>query len=294
MDRIARVDGQEFAQALEFVLQVALKQPKLSVLEGVLLEVNGRRLTLTASDGEGLQVSRSIPAAAGLDDFSMVLRGRGALEQIASNEGRARVAGELRLTATWGEDLGRILERDGKVKAAGGCVLRIANERGGGSGAYCVVGDPSDAWKKQDKPASFDRQATISGESLALLAGRVVKAPFSKDETRPALAGAHFAKNKAGELLAIITDGHRMTGFRAGFEDGGALRGVTLHKSVWRLLPGLSGRVTVGLAKDGQRSAVWFDDGHATIYARTLEASTGHTFPAAAVDMFEGEDVDAP
>jgi DNA polymerase III sliding clamp (beta) subunit (PCNA family) len=274
------VNGKEFIGALSFVLKLALKQPKSSLWGGVLLEAQRNKLTLTAFEGDGLQVSKEIWTQGDGDSFSMFLRGAGALEQLISKEGAERNGGELSLEATWDAKLGHIEDREGKVTTEGGCILRVVNERRGSSGAYCLIGDASKGFAAKKPPADGER-AAISGARLQKILAQLSKAPFSTDEGRPIMAGVHFAKTKDDKTLALVTDGHRMIAVEA--EELAVLAGVTLPKLTLRFLSDLgSGLLTVRYTKDAHRSSLWFvnQDG-AALHTRTLEAITGHTFPQA-------------
>jgi len=196
------LDRNELWRGLNTVLAVVATKPAQPVLSNVLLEAEGDRLTLSATD------------------LDLSIRTR----VVASVETPGRVTVPAKTLAgivrEWPDvDLSLALE-DGRVVLSG----RLGTNNG--EGRYSLSATPPDEFPEMPETLEGLKLSFGDGSSLdgALLRTMIEKTSFavSRDETRPVLNGVLW-RIEPELMLMVATDGSRLAEFRKTWEPGQAV-----------------------------------------------------------------------
>ena len=197
------VDRNELWRGLNTVLDAVASKPAQPVLSNVLLEAEGERLTLSATDL----------------DLSMRTRVVAAIETPGRVTVPARTLAEI--TREWPEANLSITLEDGRLVLAG----RLGASDGG-EGRYSLSATPPDEFPEM--PEQLEGLRLIfggdSGLDGALLRTMIEKTSFavSRDETRPVLNGVLW-RIEPELMVMIATDGSRLAEFRRSWEGSSAV-----------------------------------------------------------------------
>lgn len=198
------LDRNELWRGLNTVLDAVASKPAQPVLSNVLLEAEGDRLTLSATDLD-LSIRTRVVAS-------------------VSTPGRVTVPAKTLagIVREWPDaDLSLVLE-DGRVVLTG----RLG--AGSGEGRYSLASTAPDEFPEM--PDTLEgltlKFGDGSGLDGALLKTMIEKTSFavSRDETRPVLNGVLW-RIEADTMAMVATDGSRLAEFRRTWESGQGIEG---------------------------------------------------------------------
>lgn len=249
------VDRNALWQGIDTVLDAVPSKPALPVLANILLEADGKTLSLAATDLD-LSIRTEIPAA-------------------VEKKGRITVAARTlaEITREWPEVELSIEVQDDRLKLSG----RLG-ETDSSEGAYSLSGIDADEFPNMP--------TTLEGVSLTLdegdtdasvLIDMINKTSFavSRDDTRPVLNGVLWRiDNKGMEMVA--TDGSRLACYRLAIDLADQMQGdeektvivpPQALSQIVKLLSSKEGSVKITLGE----SQVLFDMGHKQLLSRLIE-----------------------
>ena len=248
------VDRSELWRGIDTVLDAVASKPAQPLLSNLLIEAEGDRLTLSASDLD-LSMRTSVSAAVEVPGRTTV-----------SARTRADIARE------WPEAELSVVIEDGQLVLSGS----IGTGGGSGEGRYSLAVAPPEGFPEIPESVEGVTIRFENGSDLdsQLIQTMIDKTSFavSKDETRPVLNGVLWRIGPEG-MAMVATDGSRLAEFRqsgAFFEDGATAEVILppqLCSQLSKLLEGPEELIRATLGN----SRVLFDLGDTQILSRLIE-----------------------
>ena len=249
------VDRNELWQGIDTVLDAVPSKPALPVLANILLEANGKTLSIAATDLD-LSIRTQVPAA-------VEKKGRITIP--------ARTLAEI--TREWPEAELSIEVQDDRLKLSGRLGDADSSE-----GAYSLAGMEAEEFPSM--PTALDGISLNLGGADAeggVLVDMINKTSFavSRDDTRPVLNGVLWRIDTQG-MEMVATDGSRLACYRLaldledqvkGEEETAVIVPPQALSQIVKLLGGHEGSVEITLGE----TQILFDLGHAHLLSRLIE-----------------------
>lgn len=252
------VDRNELWRGIDTVLDAVPSKPALPVLANILLEADGKTLSLTATDLD-LSIRTQVPAA---------------VEKKGRITVPARTLAEI--TREWPEAELNIEVQDDRLKLSG----RLG-EAESSEGAYSLSGLEADEFPNMPTTLEGVNLALGGGEAEAaeanVLIDMINKTSFavSRDDTRPVLNGVLWRIDSQG-MQMVATDGSRLACYRLALdlqdqvqedEETTVIVPPKALSQIVKLLGGHEGPVKITLGE----TQILFDLGHALLLSRLIE-----------------------
>jgi len=249
------VDRNELWQGIDTVLDAVPSKPALPVLANILLEADGKNLSLAATDLD-LSIRTEIPAA---------------IERKGRITVPARTLAEI--TREWPDAELSIEVQDDRLKLSG----RLG-EADSSEGAYSLSGMAADEFPNM--PTSLEGVGLTLGDDEAdssVLVDMINKTAFavSRDDTRPVLNGVLWRIDSQG-MQMVATDGSRLACYKLaidlkdqvkGDEESSVIVPPQALSQIVKLLGGQGGPVKITLGE----TQVLFEMGRKKILSRLIE-----------------------
>ena len=249
------VDRNELWQGIDTVLDAVPSKPALPVLANILLEANGKTLSIAATDLD-LSIRTQVPAA---------------VEKKGRITVPARTLAEI--TREWPEAELSIEVQDDRLKLSGRLGDADSSE-----GAYSLAGMEAEEFPSM--PTALDGISLNLGGADAeggVLVDMINKTSFavSRDDTRPVLNGVLWRIDTQG-MEMVATDGSRLACYRLaldledqvkGEEETAVIVPPQALSQIVKLLGGHEGSVEITLGE----TQILFDLGHAHLLSRLIE-----------------------
>ena len=249
------VDRNELWQGIDTVLDAVPSKPALPVLANILLEADGKTLSIAATDLD-LSIRTQVPAA---------------VEKKGRITVPARTLAEI--TREWPEAELSIEVQDDRLKLSGRLGDADSSE-----GAYSLAGMEAEEFPSM--PTALDGISLNLGGADAeagVLVDMINKTSFavSRDDTRPVLNGVLWRIDTQG-MEMVATDGSRLACYRLaldledqvkGEEESAVIVPPQALSQIVKLLGGHDGPVEITLGE----TQILFDLGHAHLLSRLIE-----------------------
>ena len=249
------VDRNELWQGIDTVLDAVPSKPALPVLANILLEADGKTLSIAATDLD-LSIRTQVPAA---------------VEKKGRITVPARTLAEI--TREWPEAELNIEVQDDRLKLSGRLGDADSSE-----GAYSLAGMEAEEFPSM--PTALDGISLNLGGADAeagVLVDMINKTSFavSRDDTRPVLNGVLWRIDTQG-MEMVATDGSRLACYRLaldledqvkGEEESAVIVPPQALSQIVKLLGGHEGPVEITLGE----TQILFDLGHAHLLSRLIE-----------------------
>ena len=249
------VDRNELWQGIDTVLDAVPSKPALPVLANILLEADGKTLSIAATDID-LSIRTQVPAA---------------VEKKGRITVPARTLAEI--TREWPDAELSIEVQDDRLKLSG----RLG-EADSSKGAYSLAGMEAEEFPSM--PTALDGISLNLGGADAeggVLVDMINKTSFavSRDDTRPVLNGVLWRIDTQG-MEMVATDGSRLACYRLaldledqvkGEEETAVIVPPQALSQIVKLLGGHEGSVEITLGE----TQILFDLGHAHLLSRLIE-----------------------
>ncbi len=249
------VDRNELWQGIDTVLDAVPSKPALPVLANILLEADGKTLSIAATDLD-LSIRTQVPAA---------------VEKKGRITVPARTLAEI--TREWPEAELSIEVQDDRLKLSGRLGDADSSE-----GAYSLAGMEAEEFPSM--PTALDGISLNLGGADAeagVLVDMINKTSFavSRDDTRPVLNGVLWRIDTQG-MEMVATDGSRLACYRLaldledqvkGEEESAVIVPPQALSQIVKLLGGHEGPVEITLGE----TQILFDLGHAHLLSRLIE-----------------------
>lgn len=248
------VDRSELWRGIDTVLDAVASKPAQPLLSNLLIEAEGDRLTLSASDLD-LSMRTSVSAAVAVPGRTTV---------------SARTLAEI--VREWPEAELSVVIEDGQLVLSGS----LGTGGGSGEGRYSLAvaspeGFPEIPESVEGVSIRFESGSDLDSQLIRTMIDKTSFA-VSKDETRPVLNGVLWGIGPEG-MAMVATDGSRLAEFRQSgvfFEGGGTTEVILppqLCSQLSKLLEGPEELISATLGN----SRVLFDLGHTQILSRLIE-----------------------
>ncbi len=249
------VDRNELWQGIDTVLDAVPSKPALPVLANILLEADGKTLSIAATDLD-LSIRTQVPAA---------------VEKKGRITVPARTLAEI--TREWPDAELSIEVQDDRLKLSGRLGDADSSE-----GAYSLAGMEAEEFPSM--PTALDGISLNLGGADAeagVLVDMINKTSFavSRDDTRPVLNGVLWRIDTQG-MEMVATDGSRLACYRLaldledqvkGEEESAVIVPPQALSQIVKLLGGHEGPVEITLGE----TQILFDLGHAHLLSRLIE-----------------------
>ena len=249
------VDRNALWQGIDTVLDAVPSKPALPVLANILLEANGKTLSIAATDLD-LSIRTQVPAA---------------VEKKGRITVPARTLAEI--TREWPDAELSIEVQDDRLKLSGRLGDADSSE-----GAYSLAGIEAEEFPSM--PTALDGISLNLGGADAeggVLVDMINKTSFavSRDDTRPVLNGVLWRIDTQG-MEMVATDGSRLACYRLaldledqvkGEEESAVIVPPQALSQIVKLLGGHEGPVEITLGE----TQILFDLGHAHLLSRLIE-----------------------
>ncbi|MDP6699300.1 MAG: DNA polymerase III subunit beta [Candidatus Latescibacteria bacterium] len=249
------VDRNELWQGIDTVLDAVPSKPALPVLANILLEADGKTLSIAATDLD-LSIRTQVPAA---------------VEKKGRITVPARTLAEI--TREWPEAELSIEVQDDRLKLSGRLGDADSSE-----GAYSLAGMGAEEFPSM--PTALDGISLNLGGADAeagVLVDMINKTSFavSRDDTRPVLNGVLWRIDTQG-MEMVATDGSRLACYRLaldledqvkGEEESAVIVPPQALSQIVKLLGGHEGPVEITLGE----TQILFNLGHAHLLSRLIE-----------------------
>lgn len=249
------VDRNALWQGIDTVLDAVPSKPALPVLANILLEAEGKTLSIAATDLD-LSIRTQVPAA---------------VEKKGRITVPARTLAEI--TREWPEAELSIEVQDDRLKLSGRLGDADSSE-----GAYSLAGMEAEEFPSM--PTALDGISLNLGGADAeggVLVDMINKTSFavSRDDTRPVLNGVLWRIDTQG-MEMVATDGSRLACYRLaldledqvkGEEETAVIVPPQALSQIVKLLGGHEGSVEITLGE----TQILFDLGHAHLLSRLIE-----------------------
>ena len=249
------VDRNALWQGIDTVLDAVPSKPALPVLANILLEAEGKTLSIAATDLD-LSIRTQVPAA---------------VEKKGRITVPARTLAEI--TREWPEAELSIEVQDERLKLSGRLGDADSSE-----GAYSLAGMEAEEFPSM--PTALDGISLNLGGADAeggVLVDMINKTSFavSRDDTRPVLNGVLWRIDTQG-MEMVATDGSRLACYRLaldledqvkGEEETAVIVPPQALSQIVKLLGGHEGSVEITLGE----TQILFDLGHAHLLSRLIE-----------------------
>ena len=249
------VDRNALWQGIDTVLDAVPSKPALPVLANILLEADGKTLSIAATDLD-LSIRTQVPAA---------------VEKKGRITVPARTLAEI--TREWPEADLSIEVQDDRLKLSGRLGDADSSE-----GAYSLAGMEAEEFPSM--PTALDGISLNLGGADAeggVLVDMINKTSFavSRDDTRPVLNGVLWRIDTQG-MEMVATDGSRLACYRLaldledqvkGEEETAVIVPPQALSQIVKLLGGHEGSVEITLGE----TQILFDLGHAHLLSRLIE-----------------------
>ena len=249
------VDRNELWHGIDTVLDAVPSKPALPVLANILLEADGKTLSIAATDLD-LSIRTQVPAA---------------VEKKGRITVPARTLAEI--TREWPEAELSIEVQDDRLKLSGRLGDADSSE-----GAYSLAGMEAEEFPSM--PTALDGISLNLGGAEAeagVLVDMINKTSFavSRDDTRPVLNGVLWRIDTQG-MEMVATDGSRLACYRLaldledqvkGEEESAVIVPPQALSQIVKLLGGHEGPVEITLGE----TQILFDLGHAHLLSRLIE-----------------------
>ena len=249
------VDRNELWHGIDTVLDAVPSKPALPVLANILLEAEGKTLSIAATDLD-LSIRTQVPAA---------------VEKKGRITVPARTLAEI--TREWPEAELSIEVQDDRLKLSGRLGDADSSE-----GAYSLAGMEAEEFPSM--PTALDGISLNLGGAEAeagVLVDMINKTSFavSRDDTRPVLNGVLWRIDTQG-MEMVATDGSRLACYRLaldledqvkGEEESAVIVPPQALSQIVKLLGGHDGPVEITLGE----TQILFDLGHAHLLSRLIE-----------------------
>ena len=249
------VDRNELWHGIDTVLDAVPSKPALPVLANILLEAEGKTLSIAATDLD-LSIRTQVPAA---------------VEKKGRITVPARTLAEI--TREWPEAELSIEVQDDRLKLSGRLGDADSSE-----GAYSLAGMEAEEFPSM--PTALDGISLNLGGADAeggVLVDMINKTSFavSRDDTRPVLNGVLWRIDTQG-MEMVATDGSRLACYRLaldledqvkGEEETAVIVPPQALSQIVKLLGGHEGSVEITLGE----TQILFDLGHAHLLSRLIE-----------------------
>ncbi len=249
------VDRNELWHGIDTVLDAVPSKPALPVLANILLEADGKTLSIAATDLD-LSIRTQVPAA---------------IEKKGRITVPARTLAEI--TREWPEAELSIEVQDDRLKLSGRLGDADSSE-----GAYSLAGMEAEEFPSM--PTALDGISLNLGGAEAeagVLVDMINKTSFavSRDDTRPVLNGVLWRIDTQG-MEMVATDGSRLACYRLaldledqvkGEEESAVIVPPQALSQIVKLLGGHDGPVEITLGE----TQILFDLGHAHLLSRLIE-----------------------
>jgi len=249
------VDRNALWQGIDTVLDAVPSKPALPVLANILLEAEGKTLSIAATDLD-LSIRTQVPAA---------------VEKKGRITVPARTLAEI--TREWPEAELSIEVQDDRLKLSGRLGDADSSE-----GAYSLAGMQAEEFPSM--PTALDGISLNLGGADAeggVLVDMINKTSFavSRDDTRPVLNGVLWRIDTQG-MEMVATDGSRLACYRLaldledqvkGEEETAVIVPPQALSQIVKLLGGHEGSVEITLGE----TQILFDLGHAHLLSRLIE-----------------------
>ena len=249
------VDRNALWQGIDTVLDAVPSKPALPVLANILLEAEGKTLSIAATDLD-LSIRTQVPAA---------------VEKKGRITVPARTLAEI--TREWPEAELSIEVQDDRLKLSGRLGDAASSE-----GAYSLAGMEAEEFPSM--PTALDGISLNLGGADAeggVLVDMINKTSFavSRDDTRPVLNGVLWRIDTQG-MEMVATDGSRLACYRLaldledqvkGEEETAVIVPPQALSQLVKLLGGHEGSVEITLGE----TQILFDLGHAHLLSRLIE-----------------------
>ncbi len=249
------VDRNELWHGIDTVLDAVPSKPALPVLANILLEADGKTLSIAATDLD-LSIRTQVPAA---------------VEKKGRITVPARTLAEI--TREWPEAELSIEVQDDRLKLSGRLGDADSSE-----GAYSLAGMEAEEFPSM--PTALDGISLNLGGAEAeagVLVDMINKTSFavSRDDTRPVLNGVLWRIDTQG-MEMVATDGSRLACYRLaldledqvkGEEESAVIVPPQALSQIVKLLGGHDGPVEITLGE----TQILFDLGHAHLLSRLIE-----------------------
>ena len=249
------VDRNALWQGIDTVLDAVPSKPALPVLANILLEAEGKTLSIAATDLD-LSIRTQVPAA---------------VEEKGRITVPARTLAEI--TREWPEAELSIEVQDDRLKLSGRLGDADSSE-----GAYSLAGMEAEEFPSM--PTALDGISLNLGGADAeggVLVDMINKTSFavSRDDTRPVLNGVLWRIDTQG-MEMVATDGSRLACYRLaldledqvkGEEETAVIVPPQALSQIVKLLGGHEGPVEITLGE----TQILFDLGHAHLLSRLIE-----------------------
>ena len=249
------VDRNALWQGIDTVLDAVPSKPALPVLANILLEAEGKTLSIAATDLD-LSIRTQVPAA---------------VEKKGGITVPARTLAEI--TREWPEAELSIEVQDDRLKLSGRLGDADSSE-----GAYSLAGMEAEEFPSM--PTALDGISLNLGGADAeggVLVDMINKTSFavSRDDTRPVLNGVLWRIDTQG-MEMVATDGSRLACYRLaldledqvkGEEESAVIVPPQALSQIVKLLGGHEGPVEITLGE----TQILFDLGHAHLLSRLIE-----------------------
>ena len=249
------VDRNELWQGIDTVLDAVPSKPALPVLANILLEADGKTLSIAATDLD-LSIRTQVPAA---------------VEKKGRITVPARTLAEI--TREWPDAELSIEVQDDRLKLSGRLGDADSSE-----GAYSLAGMEAEEFPSM--PTALDGISLNLGGADAeggVLVDMINKTSFavSRDDTRPVLNGVLWRIDTQG-MEMVATDGSRLACYRLaldledqvkGEEETAVIVPPQALSQIVKLFGGHEGSVEITLGE----TQILFDLGHAHLLSRLIE-----------------------
>ena len=249
------VDRNELWHGIDTVLDAVPSKPALPVLANILLEADGKTLSIAATDLD-LSIRTQVPAA---------------VEKKGRITVPARTLAEI--TREWPDAELSIEVQDDRLKLSGRLGDADSSE-----GAYSLAGMEAEEFPSM--PTALDGISLNLGGAEAeagVLVDMINKTSFavSRDDTRPVLNGVLWRIDTQG-MEMVATDGSRLACYRLaldledqvkGEEESAVIVPPQALSQIVKLLGGHEGPVEITLGE----TQILFDLGHAHLLSRLIE-----------------------
>ena len=249
------VDRNALWQGIDTVLDAVPSKPALPVLANILLEADGKTLSIAATDLD-LSIRTQVPAA-------------------VEKQGRITVPARTmaEITREWPEAELSIEVQDDRLRLSGRLGDADSSE-----GAYSLAGMEAEEFPSM--PTALDGISLNLGGADAeggVLVDMINKTSFavSRDDTRPVLNGVLWRIDTQG-MEMVATDGSRLACYRLaldledqvkGEEETAVIVPPQALSQIVKLLGGHEGSVEITLGE----TQILFDLGHAHLLSRLIE-----------------------
>ena len=249
------VDRNELWRGIDTVLDAVPSKPALPVLANILLEADGKALSIAATDLD-LSIRTEVPAA-------------------IEKEGRITVPARTlaEITREWPETELNIEVLDDRLRLSGRLGDADSSE-----GAYSLAGMEAEEFPSM--PTALDGiRLNLGGADAeaSVLVDMINKTSFavSRDDTRPVLNGVLWRIDTQG-MEMVATDGSRLACYRLaldledqvkGEEESTVIVPPQALSQIVKLLGGHEGPVKITLGE----TQILFDLGHAHLLSRLIE-----------------------